>query len=208
MRSDHDDRGGAKICQTETPAARATTSSIFRDRLRKAIIEPNSTANGSACSAKVGVRRNDNAAINNPVAFGASPERRNISTRSTAYMRKKTKRKGGDHGSREIGRRDKAKAFGQSCWTCRRRAGGEANKQLAAKNDRQGAADGAIGMAQTKNTADGSLTVNVVAATPSIRTPGRPVWPLRSPARAPAASCAPRRAKQRQSVRRPAHRAG
>ena len=76
--------GGARICQTETPAARATTSSIFRERLRKAIIEPNSTANGSACSATVGVRRNDSAAMSKPVAFGASPERRSISTRSTA----------------------------------------------------------------------------------------------------------------------------
>ena len=76
--------GGARICQTETPAARATTSSILRDRLRKAIIEPNRTANGSACSATVGVRRKERAAISRPVAFGASPERRSISTRSTA----------------------------------------------------------------------------------------------------------------------------
>ena len=65
--------GGAKICQTETPAARATTSSILRDRLRKAIIEPNRTAKGSACSATVGVRRNDSQAMSKPVAFGASP---------------------------------------------------------------------------------------------------------------------------------------
>ena len=43
--------GGVKICQTDTPAARATTSSIFRDKLRNAIIEPNRTANGRACSA-------------------------------------------------------------------------------------------------------------------------------------------------------------
>ena len=76
--------GGARICHTETPAARATTSSNLRDRLRNAIIEPNSTANGSACSATVGVRRKDRSAIRGAVALGASPERRSISTRSTA----------------------------------------------------------------------------------------------------------------------------
>ena len=60
--------GGVKICHTETPAARATTSSIFRDRFRNAIIEPNRTANGKACSANVGVRRNDRPAMRMPVA--------------------------------------------------------------------------------------------------------------------------------------------
>ena len=61
-------RGGINICQTDTPAARATTSSIFRDKFRNAIIEPNRTANGNACSAIVGVRRNDRPAISIPVA--------------------------------------------------------------------------------------------------------------------------------------------
>src|SRR6516162_3388307 len=51
--------GGVRNCQTETPAARATTNSILRERLRKVIIDPNRTANGSACSATVGVLRNE-----------------------------------------------------------------------------------------------------------------------------------------------------
>ena len=69
-------------CQTETPAARATTSSSLRDRLRNAIIAPNSTAKGSACSATIGVCRNDSQAISGPVAPGVSPERRSVSTKS------------------------------------------------------------------------------------------------------------------------------
>ena len=76
--------GGVKICQTDTPAALATTSSIFRDKLRNAIIEPNRTANGRACSANEGVRKNDSRAMRTPVARCESPERRINSTRSTA----------------------------------------------------------------------------------------------------------------------------
>ena len=51
--------GGAMNCQTETPAARATTSSSLRDKLRNEIIAPNSTAKGSACSATIGVCNSD-----------------------------------------------------------------------------------------------------------------------------------------------------
>ena len=47
------------------------------------MIEPNSTANGRACSAKVGVLRKERPAIARAVALGASPERLSISTRST-----------------------------------------------------------------------------------------------------------------------------
>ena len=76
--------GGVRNCQTDTPAARATTNSILRDKFRNAIIEPNRTANGRACSAIVGVRRNDRPAMSIPVARCESPERRSNSTRSTA----------------------------------------------------------------------------------------------------------------------------
>ena len=57
--------GGVRNCQTDSPAARATTSSILRDKFRNAIIDPNRTANGKACSATVGVRRNDSPAMKN-----------------------------------------------------------------------------------------------------------------------------------------------
>ena len=76
--------GGVRNCQTDSPAARATTNSILRDKFRNAIIDPNRTANGSACSATVGVRRNDKPAIIIPVACCESPERLKSSTRSTA----------------------------------------------------------------------------------------------------------------------------
>ena len=76
--------GGVRNCQTDSPAARATTNSILRDKFRNAIIDPNRTANGNACSATVGVRRNDRPAIRIPLARWESPERRSSSTRSTA----------------------------------------------------------------------------------------------------------------------------
>src|SRR5450432_2596565 len=56
--------GGERNCHTETPAARATTSSSLRERLRKA--------------------------INAPVAAGLSPARRSVSTRSIVKMRQNT----------------------------------------------------------------------------------------------------------------------
>ncbi len=71
-------------CQAETPAARATTSSSFRERLRNEIIAPNRTAKGKACSATIGVCKSETHAISGPVAPGVSPERRSISTRSMA----------------------------------------------------------------------------------------------------------------------------
>ena len=49
-------RAGKANCQTETPAARVTTSSSLRDKARKAPIEPNMTAKGITCSATTGVR--------------------------------------------------------------------------------------------------------------------------------------------------------
>ena len=81
----HDEaNGGVRNCQTDNPAARATTSSILRDRFRNAIIDPKRTANGKACSATVGVLRNDRAAKSIPLACWESPERRSSSIRSTA----------------------------------------------------------------------------------------------------------------------------
>jgi len=63
-------------CQAETPAARATTNSSFRDRLRNEIIVPKRITKGRACSAKIGVCRSESHAIKSPVAAGVSPERR------------------------------------------------------------------------------------------------------------------------------------
>ena len=51
--------GGARNCQTETPEARATSSSSLRVRFKKTAIEPNSTQNGKTCSETAGVRRSD-----------------------------------------------------------------------------------------------------------------------------------------------------
>ena len=81
---------GDRNRQTETPAARATTSSSRRERFKNAIIDPSSTANGKACSATIGVCRSDSHAISKPLAPGVSPVRRSVSTRSIVKMRKKT----------------------------------------------------------------------------------------------------------------------
>ena len=76
--------GGAMNCHTDTPADRATTSSSLRDKLRNAIIAPNNTAKGRACSATIGVCSSDSQAISGATAPGVSPERRSISTTSIA----------------------------------------------------------------------------------------------------------------------------
>ena len=47
---------GAMNCQAETPAARATTSSSRRDRLRKQNMAATRTANGSTRSVMNGTR--------------------------------------------------------------------------------------------------------------------------------------------------------
>ena len=74
--------GGTRNCQTETPAALATTSSSFRVRLRKANMAPNSTEKGKICSVMVGTRSSDRNATPPVVAPLASPERRSSSTKS------------------------------------------------------------------------------------------------------------------------------
>ena len=55
--------GGARNCQIDTPAERATASSSRRDRLRNAAIAPISTTKGRACSATIGVCSNASQAI-------------------------------------------------------------------------------------------------------------------------------------------------
>ena len=69
-------------CQTERPAARATTSSSFRVRLRNATMAPKSTENGKICSVMVGTRSSERNATPAVVAPLASPERRSSSTKS------------------------------------------------------------------------------------------------------------------------------
>jgi hypothetical protein len=44
-------KGGARNCQTDTPAARATTSSLLRVRRQNAIIVPNRMTKGMTCCA-------------------------------------------------------------------------------------------------------------------------------------------------------------
>lgn len=48
--------GGVMNCQTESPTARATTSSSRRDSSTNVTMPPNSTAKGSNCSVKAGAR--------------------------------------------------------------------------------------------------------------------------------------------------------
>ena len=74
--------GGNRNCHAESPAARATTSSSLRDRLRKANIAPNSTAKGSTCSETAGTRSSDRKATKPAEAPWTSLERRSISTKS------------------------------------------------------------------------------------------------------------------------------
>ncbi len=74
--------GGRINCQTETPAARATTSSSLWLRLRKVAIAPKRTQKGSTCSETVGVRKNDRKAMKAADMPGLSPVRRSISTKS------------------------------------------------------------------------------------------------------------------------------
>ncbi len=75
--------GGARNCQTETPAARATTSSSLRVRLMKAAIAPNRTTKGRICSVTIGVSRRASQAIKAALALGLSLERRSSSTKVT-----------------------------------------------------------------------------------------------------------------------------
>ena len=74
---------GAMNCQTDMPAARATTSSSLRVRLMKAAMAPNSTAKGSTCSVTAGTRNSDRKAIRGAVASLTSLARRSRSTKSS-----------------------------------------------------------------------------------------------------------------------------
>ena len=74
--------GGTRKPQTDTPAARAITSSSLRVRLTKAAIVPNRTAKGRICSDTDGTRRKDISATKPACAPGTSPARRSNSTKS------------------------------------------------------------------------------------------------------------------------------
>ncbi len=80
-------RAGPRNCHTETPAARATTSSWVRVRREMASIPPSSTVKGSAFWARVGNCKSAMPSTTPMVALGRLAARRNSSTRSKTRIR-------------------------------------------------------------------------------------------------------------------------
>lgn len=77
---------GIRNCQAETPAARATTSSIFWLSCVSVIIAAKRQANGKALSRKIGAFRADNCSKASIEASDFSAALRNCSTKSTSTM--------------------------------------------------------------------------------------------------------------------------
>ena len=106
--------GGVRNCQTDTPAARATTNSILRDKLRNAIIDPNRTANGKRL---FGDRRRSQ----ERQARHENPGRALRIARTTQELHQidgvdkdEDHHESGDHRRAQNGRRDRMTASGRS----------------------------------------------------------------------------------------------
>ena len=174
----------SRICQTDTPAARATTSSSLRDRLRNAIIEPNSTANGNACSAKVGVRRNESSGHERAVAsrrVAGTAQHFDQIDRVDEHENRRERRN--DRAREAIGEIERER-WADHAGLVRQR--GRARTPTAAGGRSAPARRGRrrAGSPRRNIAADGSPTDSVVAAIPSMRTPkkARIAPPIATPA--------------------------